>query len=250
MVTTSLLASPHIPLGDLILEQLQGRILVVEDDSAFRHTLRTTLDSLGFDVGEAGSGEEALTRLQMRDYEAVLLDINMPGMGGIETCRRIRRIFINLPILMLTVRDSEDDKVEALDAGADDYVIKPFQIRELTARIRSAVRRFRAPALPQEMPIAIGAIMLDPIRRRVERCGEVVHLTPREFDALQVLMEHAGRPVTHARLLAAIRGPSSGEEREYLRVLIGQLRKKLEDDPAKPVYLVTDIHIGYRFRDQ
>jgi two-component system KDP operon response regulator KdpE len=150
---------------------------------------------------------------------------------------------------MLTVRDCEDDKVEALEAGADDYVTKPFQTRELTARIRAAIRRFRAPERPAEMAIINGGIMLDPVRRRVERDGIEVHLTPREFDALQFLMTHAGRPVTHARLLAALRGPGFGDERSYLRVLIGQLRKKLEDDPANPTYLLTDSYIGYRFRE-
>ena len=231
------------------MDALNGRILIVEDDLALRRTLRTTLDALGFDVGEASNGEEGLQRLRMADYEAVLLDINMPGVGGIETCQRIRRIFTRLPILMLTIRDSEDDKVDALDAGADDYVTKPFQIRELTARIRSAIRRFRAPEAPSEMPITVGEVMLDPARRRVERSGIAVHLTPREFDALQFLMEHAGRPITHVRLLTALRGPDSGNDREYLRVLIGQLRKKIELDAANPEYILTDSHVGYRFRE-
>ena len=204
---------------------------------------------MGFDVGEASNGEDGLIRLRMVDYEALLLDINMPGIGGIETCRRIRRIYTKLPILMLTVRDSEDDKVEALEAGADDYVTKPFQTRELAARIRAAIRRFRAPETPAEMAIVIGAIMIDPVRRRVVRSGTAVHLTPREFDALQLLMTHAGRLVTHARLLAALRGPGSGNEGCYLRVLIGQLRKKLEEDPANPIYILTDSYIGYRFRE-
>src|ERR1700728_2768751 len=124
----------------------QGRLLIVEDDTALRRSLRTTLGVLGFDVTEASNGEDALVRLRMVDYEAVLLDINMPGIGGIETCRRIRQIFTRLPILMLTVRDSEDDKVEALDAGADDYVTKPFKTRELVARVRAAGRRSHAPA--------------------------------------------------------------------------------------------------------
>jgi two-component system KDP operon response regulator KdpE len=231
------------------MDESQGRLLIVEDDSALRRSLRTTLDVLGFDVGEASNGEDGLVRLRMVDYEAVLLDINMPGIGGIETCRRIRRSYTRIPILMLTVRDSEDDKVEALEAGADDYVTKPFQTRELTARIRSAVRRFRAPETPAQMSIINGAIVLDPVRRRVERSGLEVHLTPREFDALQFLMMHAGRPVTHARLIAALRGPGFGNERAYLRVLIGQLRKKLEDDAADPKYILTDSYIGYRFRD-
>jgi two-component system KDP operon response regulator KdpE len=227
----------------------QGKLLIVEDDSALRRSLRTTLGVLGFDVAEASNGENALVRLRAIDYEAVLLDINMPGIGGIETCRRIRHIFTKLPILMLTVRDSEDDKVEALEAGADDYVTKPFRTREVTARIRAAIRRFRAPDRPAEMAIVNGSIMLDPLRRRVERAGIEVHLTPREFDALQFLMAHAGRPVTHARLLAALRGPGFGNERAYLRVLVGQLRKKLEDDAANPAYLLTDSYIGYRFRE-
>jgi two-component system KDP operon response regulator KdpE len=231
------------------MDESQGRLLIVEDDSALRRSLRTTLDVLGFDVGEASNGEDGLVRLRMVDYEAVLLDINMPGIGGIETCRRIRRSYTRLPILMLTVRDSEDDKVEALEAGADDYVTKPFQTRELTARIRSAVRRFRAPETPAQMSIINGAIVLDPVKRRVERSGLEVHMTPREFDALQFLMMHAGRPVTHARLIAALRGPGFGNERAYLRVLIGQLRKKLEDDASDPKYILTDSYIGYRFRD-
>ena len=231
------------------MNESQGRVLIVEDDSALRRSLRTTLGVLGFDVAEAGNGEDALMRLRMADYEAVLLDINMPGIGGIETCRRIRHISTRLPILMLTVRDSEDDKVEALEAGADDYVTKPFQTRELTARIRAAIRRFRAPERPAELPIIIGRIMLEPVRRRVERAGIEVHLTPREFDVLQLLMAHAGRPITHARLVAALRVPGFGSERAYLRVLIGQVRKKLEDDAANPIYILTDSYIGYRFRE-
>jgi two-component system, OmpR family, KDP operon response regulator KdpE len=227
----------------------QGRLLIVEDDSALRRSLRTTLGSLGFDVSEAGNGEEALANLRMTDFEAVLLDINMPGIGGIETCRRIRRISTKLQILMLTVRDDEDDKVEALEAGADDYVTKPFQSRELTARLRTAVRRFRAPELPAEMAIVVGSILLDPVRRRVERNGVEVHLTAREFNALHLLMMHAGRPITHARLLSALRGPEFVNDHAYVRVLIGQLRKKLEDDPANPAYVLTDSYIGYRFRE-
>jgi two-component system KDP operon response regulator KdpE len=227
----------------------QGTLLIVEDDTALRRSLCTSLRALGFDITEASNGEESLVCLRMAEYEAVLLDINMPGMGGIETCSRIRRIFTRLPILMLTVRDSEDDKIEALESGADDYITKPFQTRELTARIRAAIRRFRAPETPADKVLINGVIVLDPVRRTVERAGIEVHLTPREFDALQFLMTHAGRPVTHARLLAVLRGPGFGDERGYLRVLIGQLRKKLEDDVANPTYLLTDSYIGYRFRE-
>ena len=227
----------------------KSKVLVVEDDAGIRQSLFETLGALGFAIGEACNGEEALLRLRMVNYDAVLLDINMPGMGGKETCRRICQTYPRLPIIMLTVRDDESDKVEALDAGAYDYVTKPFQTRELTARIRAAIRRFRAPERPAEMAIINGRIMLDPVRRRVERAGVEVHLTPREFDALHFLMTHAGRPVSHTRLLAVLRGPGFGDERSYLRVLIGHLRKKLEDDPANPTYLLTDSYIGYRFRE-
>jgi two-component system KDP operon response regulator KdpE len=227
----------------------RSNVLIVEDDAGIRQSLFETLSALGFVIGEAGSGEEALLRLRMIDYDAVLLDINMPGMGGIETCRRIHHSYPQIPIVMLTVRDEEDDKVEALDAGADDYVTKPFQIRELTARLRSIIRRSKTLAVPPDSPIVVGSLMLDPDRRRVEKMGQEVRLTPKEFEMLRYLMEHAGRPVPHNRLLTSIWGSEYGNEREYLRVLINQLRKKIEDDPAHPAYILTESHIGYRFRE-
>jgi two-component system KDP operon response regulator KdpE len=224
-------------------------LLVVEDDPGIRKSLFETLSMLGFAIGEAGNGEEALGRLRTAGYDAVLLDVNMPGMGGIEACRRIHQDYPHLPILMLTVRDEEDDKVEALDAGADDYITKPFQIRELTARLRSAIRRSRISPAAAESPTVIGSIMLDPTRYRVEKLGQEIHLTPKEFEMLRYLMQHAGRPVPHHRLLTSIWGPEYGNEREYLRVLINQLRKKIEDDPAHPAYILTESYVGYRFRD-
>jgi len=227
-----------------------GTVLIVEDDLSLRRTLHTTLAALDFEIGEAGTGEEALRRLRMIDYEVVLLDMNMPGLDGIETCRRIRRSFTRLPILMLTVCDGEDDKVQALESGADDYITKPFQMRELTARIRSAIRRYRAPEVPPEEPLEIGSISLDLVRRRVEKAGTPIRLTVREFNALQILMENAGKPLTYGRLLAALWGPEFGERRENLRVLISNLRAKLEDDAACPEYLLTDSSLGYRFRDK
>ena len=224
-------------------------VLVVEDDAGIRQSLFETLTALGFVIGEAGNGEEALSRLRMIDYDAVLLDINMPGMGGIETCRRIHHTYPHIPIIMLTVREEEDDKVEALDAGADDYVTKPFQIRELTARLRSAIRRSKTSMVPLDSPVVVGSLMLDPARHRVEKMGQEVRLTPKEFEMLRYLMEHAGRPVPHNRLLTSIWGSEYGNEREYLRVLVNQLRKKIEDDPARPEYILTESHIGYRFRE-
>jgi two-component system KDP operon response regulator KdpE len=231
------------------MSEPHGTVLIVEDDFSLRRSLRITLGALDFEIHEAANGEEALTRVTMQPYDAVLLDINMPGMGGIEACMRIRRNFPRLPILLLTVRDSEDDKVNALDAGADDYITKPFQTRELAARIRSAIRRFHAPATPTEAPLTIGDITLDPTRRRVTKAGAEVRLTPREFKTIHLLMENAGKPITHARLLAALWGPGYGDEREYLRVLMSSLRKKVEVNPASPEYLLTESYIGYRFRE-
>ena len=195
------------------------RILVVDDESAIRRALRPPLMELGFQVAEASRGEEALQVLRNATYDAVLLDINMPGIGGIETLRR-------MPVLMLTVRDEEEDKVEALDLGADDYVTKPFSTRELIARIRSAVRRVRAPARPEDAPIEIGEIRLEPLKRRVTKRGAPVKMTRKEFDILYCLMSRAGRVVTYAKLLTAVWGAECREEVEYLRTFVRQLRKK------------------------
>ncbi len=223
-------------------------VLIVEDDPALRRSLCTTLEALGFEAAEARTSEEALALLRVASYDAVLLDVALPGISGVEACKRIRRLLPRLPVLMLTVRDAEEDKVEGLEAGADDYVTKPFQIRELAARIRGIIRRYQAPEMPSESPLEVGGILLDPARRLVQRSGREVKLTPREFDALRFLMARAGRPVSHARLLNALCGPEGEDRRDYLRVLIGQLRKKIEVDPAKPEYLLTDSHFGYRFR--
>jgi two-component system KDP operon response regulator KdpE len=225
------------------------RILVVDDEPAIRRALRPPLMELGFQVAEASRGEEALQALRNGGYDAVLLDINMPGIGGIETLRRIRTFAPRLPVLMLTVRDEEEDKVEALDAGADDYVTKPFSTRELIARIRSAVRRVRAPARPEDAPMEIGEIRLDPVKRRVTKRGVMVKLTRKEFDILYCLMSRAGRVVTYAKLLTAVWGAECREEVEYLRTFVRQLRKKIEDDPSNPLYLLTDVYVGYRFAD-
>lgn len=227
----------------------RNKVLIVEDDAGIRQSLFETLSALGFMIGEACNGEEALLRLRMVTYDAVLLDINMPGMGGMETCRRIFDTYPRLPVIMLTVRDDEEDKVEALDAGAHDYVTKPFQVRELTARLRAAIRGSRTPAVPSDTLIAIGDLILNPGRYRIEKLGQEIHLTPKEFEMLRYLMEHAGRPVLHSRLLTSIWGPEYGNEREYLRVLINQIRKKIEDDPTHPTYILTESHVGYRFRD-
>jgi two-component system, OmpR family, KDP operon response regulator KdpE len=226
----------------------KSKVLVVEDDSGIRQSLFETLGALGFAVGEAINGEEALVRLRMVDYDAVLLDINMPGMGGKETCRRIFQNYPQLPIIMLTVRDAEVDVVEALDSGAWDYITKPFQIGELTARLRAAIRRPGAQAARPDIVTVVGDITLDDSSRRVEKRAREIHLSPKEYETLRFLIEHAGLPVRHEVLLRSIWGPTYGNEREYLRVVINQLRKKLEDDPSHPSYILTESHIGYRFR--
>jgi two-component system KDP operon response regulator KdpE len=182
-------------------------------------------------------------------FDVVLLDVNMPGIGGLETLRRIRAFAPRLPVLILTVRDQEEDKVEALELGADDYVTKPFSTRELIARIRTAIRRVQAPARAEDAPIEIGELRLDPVKRTVTKRGQAVHLTRKEFDILHCLMSRAGRVITYARLLTAVWGADSREEVEYLRTFVRQLRKKIEDDPANPIYLLTDVYVGYRFAD-
>ncbi len=225
------------------------RILVVDDESAIRRALRPPLLDLGFQVVEASRGEEALQQLRASSFDIVLLDVNMPGIGGIETLRRIRTFAPRLPILIVTVRDSEEEKVEALELGADDYVTKPFSMRELIARIRAAVRRMRAPVRSEDAPIQIGEICLSPVHRSVTRSGQPVRLTRKEYEILHYLMTHAGRVVTYAKLLTAVWGADCREEVEYLRTFVRQLRKKISDNPASPTYLFTDAYVGYRFVD-
>jgi two-component system KDP operon response regulator KdpE len=231
------------------MQQPAIRILLVDDEPAIRRALRAPLLELGFQVAEASRGEESLQALRAAAHDVVLLDINMPGIGGLETLRRIRAFAPRLPVLMLTVRDGEEEKVEALEAGADDYVTKPFSTRELIARIRTAVRRVHAPVRPEDAPIEIGEICIDPVKHVATKRGQPVHLTRKEFDILHCLMSRAGRVVTYAKLLTAVWGADCREEVEYLRTFVRQLRKKIEDDPSNPVYLLTDVYVGYRFAD-
>jgi two-component system, OmpR family, KDP operon response regulator KdpE len=225
-----------------------GNVLIVDDERSIRLSLKTILGNFGFDIVEAARGEEAVALVRSEPFDAVLLDINMPGIGGIEVCRIMRKVSPRLPIVMLTVQGSEDRKVEALNAGADDYITKPFQLRELTARLRAAVRRNRLTD-DQNAAIQIGDILLDPGRHLVEKKGRGVHLTPKQFELLNYLMAHAGRPIPHAKLLRSVWGPEYGNELEYLRTYIRQIRMKIADDPADPRYLLTDSHIGYRFSE-
>jgi len=224
----------------------QGKVLVVDDDPQIRRVMRTTLVVQGYEVEDARSGEEAIEKLRVGKYDVILLDMNMSGMGGIATCREIRSIS-EIAIVMLTVRDSEKDKVAALDAGADDYVTKPFSTPELLARIRAALRR--VPNNPESGPqfISAGDIQVDLQARRVTLRGKTIRLTPKEYELLRYLALHPNVPVTHMKLLQAVWGPDYGEEVEYLRVFINQLRKKIEADPAEPRFIVTEPWVGYRF---
>ena len=231
------------------MSSLNGSVLVTDDDPDLRRVLRKTLDALGFEVSESANGEQAVRAVAVRQFNAILMDANMPGIGGIEACREIRKNAPRCQILMLTVRDREADKIAALDAGADDYITKPFSIPELAARLRSAVRRSATTALDSRMPISIGEIEVDPERRLVRKSGAVLRLTPKEFDLLHYLMSHAGIPIAHSKLLRAVWGEEYGQELEYLRTFMHQLRKKLETDPSAPEYLLTELHFGYRFRE-
>jgi len=225
------------------------RILLVDDEAAIRRALRATLQELGFETVEASRGEEALHLVRAQSFDVVLLDLNMPGIGGMKTLEKLRAAYPRLPILILTVRDEEQDKVDALELGADDYITKPFSMRECVARIRTAVRRAKAPDRPDNAPLEIGEIRLLPDRRLVYKSGQPLHLTPKEYDILCYLMTNAGRAVTHGKLLTTVWGAEYRQEIDYLRTFVRQLRKKIEEDPSNPKYLLTDAYVGYRFAE-
>ena len=221
-----------------------AKILVVDDEPQIRRVLRATLSAEGYAIVEARDGEDALAEFRRERPDLVLLDMNMPGPDGLETCRDLRA-GSSVPIIMLTVRSSEKDKVRSLDAGADDYVTKPFSMEELLARIRAALRR----TAPNEAlaPVVTKDLKIDFESRSVTVRGAPVHLTPKEFELLRHLVAHQGKPLSHRRLLQAIWGPDYGDETEYLRVTVNQLRKKIEPVPSRPRYILTEPWVGYRF---
>jgi two-component system KDP operon response regulator KdpE len=221
-------------------------ILVVDDEPQLRRAMKATLTDLGYTVMEARSGEEALNSLRRDPVDLILLDLNMPGIGGLETCRAIRETS-DTPIIVLSVRNTERDKVQALDAGADDYVTKPFGIQELLARIRAAIRRSPAQGDAGVSSFVSGELEINFDTRRVTLNGNAVRLTPKEFDLLKFLVDHPNKPIPHRKLLQTVWGPDYGDEVEYLRVFINQLRKKIESVPSKPKYLLTEPWVGYRF---
>jgi two-component system KDP operon response regulator KdpE len=220
-------------------------ILVVDDEPQIRRVLRSTLASESYDVVEARNGQEGIEIAVRERPDLILLDVNMPDMSGLEACSKIR-LSLSTPIIMVTVRNSEQDKVLALDAGADDYVVKPFAMGELLARIRAALRRSSSSEpLPK---IETSELSIDIERRIVDVRGQRVHLSPKEFDVLRTLMMQEGKPLTHKRLLQTVWGPDYAEETENLRVVINKLRKKIERDPAHPSYIVTEPWLAYRFQ--
>jgi two-component system, OmpR family, KDP operon response regulator KdpE len=219
-------------------------VLIVDDEPQIRRVLTTTLASHSYSVVEARTGPEALEKIRHGKIDLVLLDFNLPEVSGIETCAEIRRSS-DVPIIMLTVRNSERDKVQALDAGADDYVVKPFGAEELMARVRAALRR--AALVEPAPPFISSDLKIDFEKRSVEVKGQPVRLTPKEFELLRQLVVNQGKALSHRRLLQAVWGPDYGEETEYLRVFINQLRKKIEPQPRHPRYIHTEPWVGYRF---
>ena len=221
-------------------------ILIVDDEPQIRRVIKAALSKQGYVVADARSGEIALDMIREERFDMVILDRNMPGIGGLETCRAIRA-GKDIPIIIVSVRDSDSDKVEALDAGADDFVSKPFSVDELMARIRAALRRtgFATDTTPKR--VSVPNLEVDFELRRVVANGVLVRLTPTEFDILRYLVSHSNKTVSHQRLLHAIWGPEYGSQIEYLRVFINQLRKKIEPPGTKPTFITTQPGVGYRF---
>jgi two-component system KDP operon response regulator KdpE len=223
------------------------RILVVDDEPQITRVLRRVLSSKGYEVQVAEDGEEALTVFRQWKPDLLITDLSMPGMGGLELCRRVRKIS-KVPILVLSIKGEERTKVEALDTGADDYITKPFGIEELFARIRVALRRSSMWSGGAEAPVVeIGDFRVDRDNRSVFVQGRLVHLTPKEYELLLLFLQNPDKVLTHRFLLGAVWGGESVEQNEYLRVFIGQLRKKIEPDPARPSYIMTEPWVGYRF---
>jgi two-component system, OmpR family, KDP operon response regulator KdpE len=223
-----------------------GRILVVDDDPQIRRVMRVTLTGQGYEVDDARSGDAALEKLREQRFDLVLLDMNMPGLGGLETCHEIRSQS-DVAVIMLTVRDSDEDKVAALDAGADDYVTKPYNAPELLARIRAALRRMPSAQGPTG-PIRLGSVEVDFDTRRVTARGRHLRLTPKEFELLRYFVTHANKVLSHRELLQAVWGPDYGDQVDYLRVFVNQLRKKIEANPSTPSLLLTEPWVGYRLQ--
>ena len=220
-----------------------ARILVVDDEKQIRRMLKAALEGYGYNIGEAASGHEGLSQTSIFHPDVIILDLGLPDIDGIEVIQRLRE-WTQVPIIVLSVREHEDDKIKALDVGADDYVTKPFSMGELLARLRAALRRI---ASSEDTPIlTFNELSVDLAHRIVTVRGEEVRLTPTEYEVLKYLVKQAGRVVTHRQLLLAVWGSNYQEHSQYLRVYIGQLRHKIEVDPSQPAYIITEPGVGYR----
>jgi two-component system KDP operon response regulator KdpE len=226
---------------------MAARVLIVDDEPNIIATVTPLLRARGYEVYSAMSGRTALDAVERHQPDVIVLDLGLPDIDGVEVARRVRESSA-VPIIVLSARGAEGDKVNALDAGADDYVTKPFGSQELLARIRVALRRGDAQA-PTSEPLVRGGLVIDRERFRVVRDGEEVRLTPKEFELLLFLAQHSGRVLTHRTLLKAIWGPHATDQVEHLRVLVGALRKKIEPNPSTPKYILTEPWVGYRFAD-
>ena len=225
-----------------------NRILVVDDEPQIARTLRVALTSRGYEVDTVGNGETALERHASRPADVIVLDLGLPGMDGVEVTRRLRG-WSHVPIIVLSVRDAQDDKVAALDAGADDYLTKPFGMDELLARIRAALRRL-PDAHTGPAALDFGRIQIDLVKRVVRKNGRSLHLTPTEYQLLEALVTNPGNLLTHRWLLSRVWGGAYGDESHYVRVYVAQLRRKLEDDPSRPRWILTEPGLGYRWSDE
>jgi two-component system, OmpR family, KDP operon response regulator KdpE len=219
-------------------------VVLIEDEPQIRRFLRAILPAQGIELFEAANGERGIVEVGLHRPDVVILDLGLPDLNGVDVVKRLRE-WTDVPVIILSARSEETDKIAALDAGADDYVTKPFGVGELLARVCAAVRR-RARTDDGQQTYAIGPISVDLAARRVERAGEPVHLTPIEYRLLAQLVSHAGKVLTHRQLLKEVWGPSHVEDAHYLRIYMAQLRRKLEDDPTQPRYLLTEPGIGYR----
>ncbi len=222
-------------------------ILIVDDEPQIRRVIKAALSKQGYVVAEARSGEAALEMIRDERFDMAILDRNMPGMGGLETCRTIRDTS-DMGIIMLTVRKTEQDRIEALDAGADDYVTKPFSMPELSARIRANLRRVPSASHAGTQAIRFGNVSVDLATHHLSVAGTDVRLTPKQFEVLAYLIDNPNVSIPHARLLQAVWGPDYRDEVEYLHVVVNQLRKKIEVDPSHPRYIITEPWFGYRFQ--
>lgn len=223
-----------------------AKILVVDDEPQIRRVMRAALSEEGYVITDAKSGDEALIALRQSRFDLILLDVNMPGMSGLEACREIRRTS-DIGVIMLTVRNSEPDKVAALDAGADDYVTKPFSMPELLARIRANLRRVPLSPESGSAVISFGGVEMNLASRQIIVRGNEVSFTPKEFDLLHYLAANPNVAIPHGKLLQTVWGPDYGGEVEYLHVFVNKIRKKIEPDPSKPRFLITESRVGYRF---